>query len=86
MTEFGSSTKGKTSFEGAAGTALTTMMLDMKANNAPTATTTGVTLATIYELYGPDSEAYYLRRPDRTIAPQGAAVKTWIAANGNPSK
>ena len=93
VTEYGSSGCFTGNYTNA-GAALTTMMADMKTNKLTTGSQSGVRLAIIYELYGPDPGVYdyalYTTTNGSgvtTINEAGTAVKNWLAnpANGNPS-
>jgi hypothetical protein len=55
------------------------MMKDFQNNAAPSATSPGIALAAVYELYKAGSGNFYFYN-GTTIAPQGQAVQPWIAA------
>jgi len=87
FTEFGSSTGNITSYESDAGTRITGIMTSMHNHAAVTNTEAGCCGGCVYMLYqmpGVQTD-YYLYRytsgSTGTIAPQGTAVKAWIASN-----
>jgi hypothetical protein len=91
ITEFGSSDGNNPANDPQAGLHLTALMNNFLQHQATTATEPGVAGATIYEMYQQpgaqtDYTLYdYAGGSRGTIAPQGKAVKSWIAAHSSTS-
>jgi hypothetical protein len=90
-TEFGSSNGSKASYDNQAGTEITGIMDNFLAHKDATGSERGVVGGMAYQLYQmPNVQTdYFLYRytggSTATIAPQGTAVKNWIAQHSNPS-
>ena len=88
VTEFGSSDQNDSSDVSAASQNITAMMQDFENNAAPSATSPGIVLATIYQMYQQpgiqtDYDLYtYSSGSSATLAPQGQAVQAWVAGPG----